>query len=94
MSAVCRQCLDGIGDGRSAGRNSQGCSSALKRGNSLLQHVLGGVGQTSVDIARIRQAEAVSGVFAVVEHIGCGLIDRDRSGIRRRIRLLLSHMQL
>ena len=94
MAAVCRQGLNRIGNGRGAGGYRQGGAAALQGRHPLLQHLLGGVGQPAVDIARVRQAEAVRRVLTVAENIGSGLVNRHRPGVRRRIRLFLSHVKL
>ena len=93
-SAARGESLEGVRDGRGAGSDREGRAPALQGRETLLQDLLGGVGQTAVDIAGIREAEAVRRVLTVVENVGRGLVDRDRAGIRRRIRLLLSHVQL
>ena len=94
MAAVGCQSFDGVGDRCRAGGKSQGCASAFQSCESLFQNILGGVRQSSVDISRIGQAEPVRRMFAVVENIRCGLIDRDGTRIGRRIRLFLSYMKL
>ena len=94
VAAACGQGLDRIGNGRRAGSYCQGSAAALESREALLQHLLGGIGQTAVDIAGISETEAVSRVFAVVEHIGSGLVDRNGAGIGSRIGLFLSNVQL
>ena len=47
------QRLDGVGDGRCAGGQSQRCHAALQCCHPLFQHVLRGIGQPSVDVAGI-----------------------------------------
>ena len=42
---------------------------ALKRRDTLLEHILRGVHEPPVDIARILQCEAVGGVLRIVEHV-------------------------
>ena len=94
MTAVGRQSLDGVGDGRGAGGKSQCGTAALQGRHSLLQNVLGGVGQTAVDVAGIRKTEAVGGVLAVMKNIGCGLVNGNGSGIGGGIGLFLSYVKL
>ena len=55
-----------------------------------LEHILRGVGQAAVDVAGVGQAEAGGGVLRVMEHIGSGLVDRNRTGIGSGIGLLLT----
>lgn len=57
-------------------------------------HALGGVGQTAVDVARVRQSEAGLGVVEVVEDVAGGLVDRHRAGVGGRVGLLLADVQL
>ncbi len=80
--------------GRGAGCDRQACGAAFKGRDAVFEHALGGVGQTTVDVAGVRQAEASLGVVEVVEHVAGGLVDRHRAGIGGRVRLLLSDMQL
>ena len=94
MSAVGGQGLDGIGDGRGAGGQCQCGGTAFQRCHSLLQDILRGVGQTAVDVAGIRQSEAVSGMLTVMKYIGCGLIDGNGTGIGGGIGLFLSYVKL
>ena len=86
--------LDRIGNGCRTGSDREGSSSAFKSREALLQHLLGGIGQSAVDIAGIGEAEAVRRMFAVVEHIGSGLVDRYGARISGRISLFLSNVQL
>ena len=94
MAAVLCQRLNGIVDGSRAGGDGQRCDAALKGCNALLEDVLGGVGQTAVDVAGVLQAEAVRRVLGVVEDIGGSLVDGHRAGIGDGIGLLLTDVQL
>ena len=94
VAAACGQGLNCIGNGRRAGSYCQGSGAAFKSSETLLEHLLGGIGQTAVDVAGIGESEAVRRVFAVVEHIGSGLVDRNGAGIGCRIGLFLSNVQL
>ncbi len=94
VAAVGRERLDRVGDGRRAGSQGQRRAAALQGCQPFLQDLLGGIGQTAVDIAGIGQAETIGGVLTVVKNIGGGLVDRHRTGIRGRIGLLLSDVQL
>ena len=69
VTGLC-QCLDGVGDGSCTGSSSQSSHAAFQSGNALLEHILGGVGQTAIDVAGVGQTKAVSGVLAVAEDIG------------------------
>ena len=93
VTGLC-QCLNGVGDGSSAGSGSQSSHAAFQSGNALLEHILSGVGQTAVDVAGVCQTEAVRSVLAVAEHIGSGLVNGHCAGIGRRIGLLLANVQL
>ena len=88
------QCLDGVGDGSCTGSSSQSSHAAFQSGNALLEHILGGVGQTAIDVAGVGQTKAVSGVLAVAEDIGSGLVDRHSTGIGSGIGLLLANVKL
>lgn len=88
------QCLDGVGDGSCTGSSSQRSHAAFQSGNALLEHILGGVGQTAIDVAGVGQTKAVSGVLAVAEDIGSGLVDRHSTGIGSGIGLLLANVKL
>jgi len=89
-----RQRLDGVGDGRRAGSGGQSSDAALERRDTLLEHVLRGVGQTAIDVSGVGQTEAVSGVLAVAEDVGGGLVDGDGAGIGGGVGLLLTDVEL
>ena len=88
------QSLNGVGDSRRTGSQSQGRHAALQSCQALFQYILGGVGQTAVDVARIRQAKPRRRMGRIAEYVRRRLINRHRSGIRRGIGLFLTHMQL
>ena len=92
MAAVLGQGQDGICNGRRAGSQGQSRHTAFQGRQSLLQHVLGGIGQAAVDIPGIRQIEAGRRVGGIPEDIGSGLVDGHRPGIRGRVGLLLSYV--
>ena len=94
VAAVLGQGLDGVVDGGGAGSHSQGSHAALKGCDALLEHILGGVGQTAVNVAGVLQVEAVSGVLGVMEHVGSGLVNRHGAGIGDGVSLLLANMPL
>lgn len=60
------------------GGHRQGGGSPLQGSYSRLQHPLGGVGQSAVDVAWFLQMEPSRRVGGVVKDIGCGLINRHR----------------
>ena len=90
VAAVGRQGLDGVGDGCCAGGQRQCRAAAFQGRYSLFQDVLGGVGQPAVDVAGVRQSEAVGCVLAVMEYVRGGLVDGDCPGVAGRVRLFLS----
>ena len=71
---------------------SQSSRATLQSCNTLLQNILSGIGQTSIDITSIPQAESVCCMSGISEYIGSSLINRHRSRIGSRIRLLLPNM--
>ena len=81
-------------DGRGAGCDGEAGGAAFESGDAVLEHALGGVGQAAVDVARVLEAEASLGVVEIMEDVARGGVDRDRAGIGRGVRLLLSDMQL
>ena len=93
VTGLCQR-LDGVGDGGSAGSSGQSSHAALQSSDALLEHILRGVGQAAVDVACIGQTETVSGVLAVAEHIGSGLVDGHGAGIGCGIGLLLANVKL
>ena len=92
--ALLRQRLNDIGYSRRTGSKGQRTHAALQSGKSFFQHVLCGVGETSVDIASIGKAEACRRMSGVVEHIGGRLVNGNCTGIRCGIGLLLTDMKL
>ena len=94
MAAVCGKRFNGVGDRGGTGRERQRGASAFQGGQALFEHILGGVCQPAVNVARIRKAEPVGSMFAVPEDIGSGLVNRYGPGIGSRIRLFLSNVEL
>ena len=92
VPAVSGQCFNGVCDCCCSGCKSQCCGSAFQGCNSLFENILRGVGQSSVNIARIRKTETVCRMLAVMEYIRSGLINGNGSGIGCRICLFLSYM--
>ena len=88
------QRLEGVGDGRRAGGHRQCRAAALQGRDAGLKYALGRVGQAAVNVARVAQAKAIRGVFAVMEHIRSSGVNRHRAGIGNGISLLLADVQL
>src|SRR5690606_36493326 len=61
--------------------------SAFERGNALLERVLRGIHDARVDVAELAQRKQIRGVRRVVEDVRAGPVDRDRSRVRRGVRL-------
>ena len=93
IACLC-QSLNGVGDGCRAGGGGQRRDTALQSCDALLQHILGGVGQTAIDVAGIRQTEPCGGVGGVAEYIGSGLVNGNSTGVGGRVGLLLTDMEL
>ena len=89
-----RQSFDGVGDGRSAGSGGQSSDAALERCDALFKHVLCGVREPAVDVARVAKGEAVRRVLRVVEDIGSRRVDRDGAGIGGGVGLFLTDVEL
>ncbi len=95
MCSPCRDLgLEGVGDGRRAGGHRQSRHAPFQGGDAPLKHILGGVGQTAVDVAALRQAEAVRRLPAVGKHIGGGGVDGHGPGVGGGVGLFLPHMEL
>ena len=92
--ALLCQCLDGVGNCSGAGCNCQSGNASLQCGNSIFENALSGVGQSAVNVSRIRQTEAVCRVLTVMEYVRCGGVDWNGSRIAGRIRLFLSYVKL
>ena len=87
------QGLDDIGNGGSTRGHCQTCDAALKSGDAVLKHALGGVGQTAVDVAGILEAKTVGSVLGAVKDVRGGLVDGHGAGVGGGVGALLSHMQ-
>ena len=94
VTAVGGQGLDGIGDGGGTGGHGQSGHAALQGRNALFEHVLGGVGQTAIDVARVSQTKPGGGMGGIMENVRSGLIDRDGTGVGGGIGLLLANVEL
>ena len=92
VTAVCCQRLNGVGDRRGARSQRECRAAALESGDSLFENVLRGVGQSAVDVARVRETEAVGGVLRVAENIGGRLINGYRSCVGCGVSLLLTNV--
>ena len=55
--------LQGIGDGGGTGSDGQSGHAPFEGSHALFEHALGGVGESSVDIAGIAQSETVGGML-------------------------------
>ena len=70
MVAASRQVQDGISDGSGSRSHGQGADTTFQGGDSLFKHILGGIGQTAVDVSGIRQSESGRSMGGIVENIG------------------------
>ena len=93
LALLCQR-LKGVGNGCCTGSYCQTCNAALQRCDTLFKYVLGRVGQTAIDIARISQAKTVGSVLGVVEHIRSGGIDGNGTCVGYGIGLLLTNVKL
>ena len=94
VAAILRLRLNRVVNRRRTGCQRKRRNAAFQRRNALFQHILRGVGQSAVDIARICQTETCGGMGGVLKDVGRGLINRDSAGIGCGIRLFLANMQL
>ena len=94
MIARARQCLNRVGDRRSARSNRQSGGAALQSCHAFLQHRLGGVGQPAIDVAALGKSEPGSRLCAVRKYVRGRLINRYRTGIGGAVRLFLADVQL
>ena len=69
-------------------RRRHRADAAFERGDALLEHRRGRVGDARVDMARAFQIEQRGGIIGVGEDIGGGLVDRHRARAGRRVGLL------
>ena len=69
-------------------RRADRADAALKRGKPLLEHRRGRIRNPGVDVSGALEIEQRRGVVGILEHVGRGLIDRDRTRARDRIRML------
>ena len=92
VAAVCRKCLNRVGDCCCTGSNCQCCAAAFKCCDSFLKNALRRVGQTTVNVTGIGKTETVCCVLAVMEYICCSLVNRYCSRIGCGVCLFLSYM--
>ena len=92
VAAVSRQSLDRVGHCRRAGSQGQRRAATFQCRQPFFQHVLGGIGQASVNVAGVFQAETVRRVLTVMEYIGSSLVNGNCPGIGCRICLFLSNV--
>ena len=88
MVARAQQGRDGEMHRRLAARGADRADALLQRGEPLLQHRGGRVGDAGVDVAGALQVEQRRGVVGVLEHVGRGLVDRHRARAGHRVGLL------
>ena len=69
VAAVGGKRLYHVSDGGCPGRQGEGSRAALKGGQALLQHILGGVGQSTVNISCICQTETVGSMLTVMKNV-------------------------
>ena len=84
--------LKRVSDGSSTRCDSQSCHTAFEGCYAVFENSLCRVGQTTVDITCIAQAEAVGGMLRVVENVARGLIDGYCAGIGCGVGLFLTYM--
>ena len=94
MVACTGDILKGISDGCRTRGYGQSGNTAFQSRHTFLEHILGGVGQTTVDVSRVLQAETCGCMSGVMEYIGSCLIDRYGAGISCRVGLFLSNVKL
>ena len=86
--------LDGVGNSRRAGGDSDRRDAALERRDAAGEDVLRRVREASVDVARVLQREAIRRVLSIVENVTRRLVDGDGARVRRGIGLLLADVEL
>ena len=84
--------LQRIGDGSGTRSNGETCDATFEGSHTVLKHSLRGVGEPSIDVARVAESKSVGSVLRVAEHIRCGLVDGHCTSIGCRVGLFLPHM--
>ena len=59
---------------------------SLEKGDTLFEHIGGGVHEAGIDVPELAQGEEVGGVLCVFEGKGRSFIDRDGAGVGVAIR--------
>ena len=94
VAAVLTQRFQHVGNGRRAGGQRQRRHAAFQSSHPFFQHVLGGVGETAVNVAGVRQPEAGGGVGTVMEHVRGGGVNGNGPGVGSGVGLLLADVEL
>ena len=89
-----REILEGVGERGSPRSDRQSRGAALQCSHAPLKGVLRGVRQARIDVPGLREIEPGRCLRAVFKYIGRGLIDRHSARAGRRIRRLLSGVEL
>ena len=92
--ALLRQVDDGVVNGCCSGSYCKCCNAAFQCCHSLLENVLGRVGQTAVDVSCILESESCCCVIGVIEYERRCLINRHCSCSGCRIWIFLSYVKL
>ena len=94
VAAVLTQRFQHVGNGRRAGGQRQRRHAAFQSSHPFFQHVLGGIGETAVNVAGVRQPEAGGGVGTVMEHVRGGGVNGNGPGVGSGVGLLLADVEL
>ena len=94
VAAVLGQSLNHISDGCSTGCQGQSGHAAFQSSDSLFQHILGGIGQTTVNVPCVCQTKSCCRMGAVMEYIRGSCVNRDCSCIGCRICGFLTYVEL
>ena len=94
MVAILHDILQGIGDGSGTRGHGQSGYTTLEGCDTVFEHTLRRVGQSTVDVTGIAETETVGSVLGIVEHITRGLVDRHGSCVGCGVCLFLAYMKL
>ena len=83
-----------IGDGGGPGRGGERGDAPFQRADPLLEHGGGGIHEPRVDVPGLGEGEPSGRLGGILEHVGGGHVYRDCARIGRRVRILLSSMDL
>ncbi|MPM90406.1 hypothetical protein SDC9_137527 [bioreactor metagenome] len=86
--------LHRVGHRRRAAGQGQRADAPLQGRDALFKHVGGGVHDPGVNIARLRKGKAARGGSGGGKHIGAGLINGHRPGVRGGVGALLPNVKL